>query len=343
MVQKSLTYETDNVTYDLEDSVVDGKKSEARRALAQHLGPLRRQGRRSHPREIAVRTNPINTSHGMQDILEITKLPSVDAILLPKVDHAETVRAVAEAIASRDGQRRLAWEAGRHDDPQQQHENHPGDYHYRPLTLMALIESARAVEDLGDICRAGACSGKDSHGDDGRPGTLSGIVFGAEDLARDLSAERTPSLAEFMYARSRMVTAARAYGVPSVVDLVCTQLSPPASQPSASPRRTSRLEDECENGRSMGFNGKQVIHPSQLETVHRVFGVPTDAAAWAVRVVVANSKAERDGLGAWVLEGQVVDAPVIRRARALVERARRVGYDVDAMMEASKDVRPDAE
>ncbi|KLU87459.1 citrate lyase subunit beta [Magnaporthiopsis poae ATCC 64411] len=288
MVQKSLTYETDNVTYDLEDSVVDGKKSEARRALAQHLGSLRREGR-SHPREIAVRTNPLTTPHGMQDILKITKLPSVDAILLPKVDHAETVQAVAEVIASCDGERRLVWEAGRQ---QQQHEN-PDDncnYYYRPLTLMALIESARAVEYLGDICRAGA--GSISKNGDVRPGTLSGIVFGAEDLARDLSAERTPSLAEFMYARSRMVTAARAHGVPGVVDLVCTQLDRQPTTPNSgagvtttTTTKTSKLEDECENGRSMGFNGKQVIHPSQLETVHRVFGVPREAAAWAVRVV----------------------------------------------------------
>ncbi|EJT81914.1 citrate lyase subunit beta [Gaeumannomyces tritici R3-111a-1] len=343
MIQKSLSYESDNVTYDLEDSVVDGRKSEARQALAQHLGSLRRhQG--GQPREIAVRTNPRATTHGMRDILEMTKLPAVDAILLPKVDGPETVRAAAEMIASCDVERRIAWEEARYQAQRQRQEpkvlgGGPG---YRPVTLMALIESARAVENLGDICRAGVVDDDD----DGRPGALSGIVFGAEDFARDLGAERTPSLGEFVYARSRMVTAARAHGVPSVVDLVCTQLDrappPPPDTATATATTRTRLEEECENGRSMGFNGKQVIHPSQLATVHRVFGVPAAAAAWAVRVVAASAVAEREGLGAWVLDGEVVDAPVVRRARALVERARRVGYDVDAMLEANEDVRPDA-
>lgn len=83
----------------------------------------------------------------------------------------------------------------------------------------------------------------------------------------------------------------------------------------------------------MGFNGKQCIHPGQVGVVEGVFGVGREEAIWAVRCLVADGKAREEGRGAWTLDGRMVDAPVVGRAEALVERARVCGVDVGGLWE----------
>ena len=112
-----------------------------------------------------------------------------------------------------------------------------------PLKIIALIESAEAIVNLNEICRASPY--------------LSGLIFAAEDFALDLSLTRTPSLTEFLYARSAIATAARAHSLPSTIDLVCTSLF-------VDPRGLKILEEECLQGKGLGFNGKQCIHPTQV-------------------------------------------------------------------------------
>ncbi|KAL5888616.1 hypothetical protein ACKVWC_003873 [Pyricularia oryzae] len=323
-IAKSFTLKSDNVTYDLEDSVSVASKDAALESLLRHLKSL--EGRPQFIREVAARVNPVQTAQGSRELTALAALPQVDAILLPKVDSSRDVLEAAQLVDTADVERRDAFATLR-----QKQTGHGSDSNasgnYRRISLIALVESARAVEDLREICTA--LHGRKS--DSGEPlAQLSGIVFGAEDFARDLSITRTPSLAEFQYARSKMVTAARAYGVPSIIDLVCTAYKEPA-----------RLEEECRNGRGMGFSGKQVIHPGQLETVNVLFGVSDAEAEWAVRIVVANAKAEAQGRGAWAMDNQMIDAPVIGRAQGLVERARLCGIDVDALMEMWKDQQPE--
>ncbi|TLS29622.1 hypothetical protein PpBr36_00419 [Pyricularia pennisetigena] len=326
-IAKSLTLKSDNVTYDLEDSVSLASKDAALESLLRHLKSL--DGRPQSIREVAARINPIHTAQGSRELTALAALPQVDAILLPKVDSSCDVVEAAQMVDMADVKRRDAFEVLRQRQTGRGGtvNSRPASGNYRRISLIALVESARAIEDLREICTA-------LHGRKSDSGELlaqlSGLVFGAEDFARDLSITRTPSLAEFQYARSRMVTAARAYDVPSIIDLVCTAYKEPA-----------RLEEECRNGRGMGFSGKQVIHPGQLETVHSLFGVADAEAEWAVRIFVANAKAEAQGRGAWAMDNQMIDAPVIGRARGLVERARLCGIDVDALMEKWKDQKPE--
>lgn len=68
----------------------------------------------------------------------------------------------------------------------------------------------------------------------------------------------------------------------------------------------------------MGFTGKQVIHPTQVEVVQRMFSPSESKVNWAVRILVANEKAVTDGRGAWTLDGKMIDAPVIKMAEKLV-------------------------
>jgi citrate lyase subunit beta-like protein len=167
------------------------------------------------------------------------------------------------------------------------------------------------LTDLNAICRASP--------------HLSGLIFAAEDFALDLSITRTPSLTEFLFARSAIVTAARAFELPSAIDLVCTQYK---GEPGI---RT--LEEECQGGKNLGFSGKQVIHPSQVEVVQRVYGPSEEEVEWAVRVVVADEKADKAGRGAWTLDGKMIDAPVSGKARSIVKKAKSAGWDVNKMRE----------
>lgn len=92
---------------------------------------------------------------------------------------------------------------------------------------------------------------------------LSGLVFAVEDFATDLSITRTPSLSEFLYARSVIVTACRAHGISSAIDLVSTKVKGAGDM--------AELKDECLAGRSLGFSGKQCIHPSQVRIAQNAF------------------------------------------------------------------------
>jgi citrate lyase subunit beta-like protein len=101
------------------------------------------------------------------------------------------------------------------------------------------------------------------------------------------------------------------------------------------------LEEECQNGKGMGFNGKQAIHPSQVEVCQRAFSPGEAELEWAVRVVIADEKAAEGGRGAWTLDGKMIDVPVVGKAKALVERARVCGVDVERVRERWKGQEPE--
>ncbi|KAI1259631.1 Pyruvate/Phosphoenolpyruvate kinase-like domain-containing protein [Xylariaceae sp. FL1019] len=298
MLTKSLRLASDNVTYDLEDSVTSGAKPRARSALRDHLTSL--QSRPSTIKELAVRINAVSTPYALDDLTSLAVLPQVDAIVIPKVNSASDLTFVTDAL------RHLA--PDRHSPSTT-----------NPVKLIALIESARAVTDLQSICAASSY--------------LSGLIFAAEDFALDMSLTRTPSLSEFLYARSAIATAARAASLPSTIDLVCTSYK--------GDEGLARLEEECQGGRAMGFNGKQCIHPSQVETVHRLFAPSEEEVEWAVRVVIADEKAANAGRGAWTLDGAMIDAPVVGKAKTIVSKAENCDMNVGKLQQKWKDQEPE--
>ncbi|KAG5941632.1 hypothetical protein E4U53_007386 [Claviceps sorghi] len=298
MLAKSLGLTSDNITYDLEDSVTPSLKETARHQLRQHMSSL--QTRPSSISELAVRVNAVSTPHAVHDVTALAPEPRVDALVVPKVESAADLTFVTHLL------RHVAPERHAHDSP-------------NPIKLIALIESARAVMDLASICRASPF--------------LSGLIFAAEDFALDLSITRTPSLNEFLYARSAIVTAARAAGLPSAIDLVCTSYR--------GEHALQRLRDECIGGRSMGFNGKQCIHPNQVDLVQSLFDPDRHELEWSIRVVIADEKAASSGRGAWTLDGKMIDAPVVGKARAVVAKAEKCGFDVASLHSKWKSQEPE--
>lgn len=295
-LEKSRTIQAiDSICYDLEDSVTPSQKGPSRQNILEILNRPRVPG----IHEQAVRINSIDSSYALDDLSTILRGKNLDCIVIPKVEASKHLHFVTDML--------------KHVVP----ERHTGEAR-NPIKLIALVESAKSVMDLSEICKATPY--------------LSGLTFAAEDFAMDLSITRTPDLHEFMYARSAIVTAARAHGLPSALDLVSTTFRGEEG------RRV--LREESENGKRFGFNGKQCIHPDQVEVVQEVFSPSRQETEWAVRVVLCDRKADEQGRGAWTLDGKMIDVPVVGKAKAIVAKAEVCGFDVQALMEKFKDEEP---
>ncbi|KAF1944144.1 beta subunit of citrate lyase [Clathrospora elynae] len=300
MLEKSFAMTADNVTYDLEDSVAPHMKAEARSNLRDILN----RQRPKNIKEMCVRINSVDTGLALEDLTEVLKGEYLDAIMVPKCESAADLHFITDVI--------------RHLRP----DRHPGagkQGEKEPIRIIALIESAKAIQNLGEICKASPY--------------ISGLVFAAEDFAKDMSLTRTPSLTEFLYARSAIATAARAFELPSTIDLVCTSYKGDAG--------LKTLEEECLNGKGMGFNGKQCIHPSQVAVCHKAFSPGEKEVEWAARIVIADEKASKAGRGAWTLDGSMIDAPVVKKAHAILKHAQVCEIDVNSVRGKWKDQEPE--
>ena len=166
------------------------------------------------------------------------------------------------------------------------------------LALIPTIESAVGVLNCEEICRAST--------------RLVAVTLGADDYTADLGTHRTREGRELDYARQVMVVCARA------VDIVALDT------PFADFRDEEGLIRETEWVRSLGFKGKYLIHPGQVEPVNRIFRPTVEEVAYARKVSAAFDEALAQGLGAVQVEGRMVDAPVAKRARRLLELAQAI-------------------
>ncbi|KAF2203729.1 beta subunit of citrate lyase [Delitschia confertaspora ATCC 74209] len=306
MLEKSRSMRVDTVAYDLEDSVTLGKKAEAR----QNLKELLQQPKPDGIKELCVRINSVDSGLALQDLQEVLQAPSLDAIMLPKCQSASDLHFITDVIQHLSPDRHSMGTPSTSSSFYSSSSSSSSSSR-PPLRIIALIESAKAIQNLPQITAASPY--------------LSGLVFAAEDFAKDMSLTRTPSLTEFLYARSAIATAARAAELSSTIDLVCTAYK--------GSEGLKTLEEECLNGKGLGFNGKQCIHPSQIEVCQRAFSPGEQELQWAVRVLVADEKADRAGRGAWTLDGKMIDKPVVGKAMEVVKRAEVCEMDVEALRE----------
>ncbi|RAO68578.1 uncharacterized protein BHQ10_004590 [Talaromyces amestolkiae] len=291
-LDKSRSLAADCVAYDLEDSVTPHKKAEARQLVRRAID----EPAPSQIRERAVRINSVDSGLALADLTEVLQSPNLTTLVVPKVNSASDLTFINDVITHTLKEERKV-----------------------PISILALIESAKSITNLNEICRATPL--------------LQGLIFAAEDFALDLSLTRSPSLTEFLFARSAIVTAARAHDLPSTIDLVCTGYKSESAK--------QLLEEESRGGKRLGFNGKQCIHPTQVETVQRVFSPEADEVEWAIRVVIADAKAAEAGKGAWTLDGKMIDVPVAEKAKSIVRRAEACGLDVGELREQWKGQEPE--
>ena len=161
--------------------------------------------------------------------------------------------------------------------------------------IMAAIESALGVVNAYAIATASP--------------RMMGIALGAEDYSANLKTQRTPSGEELRLARETIVVAARAAGI-DALDTVYSNLND-----------METFQKEVEFIKTLGFDGKSIINPRQIEVVNKVFA-PTEKAIEKARIIIAAIKeAERRGSGVISVNGKMVDKPVVIRAQRTIDLA----------------------
>jgi citrate lyase subunit beta/citryl-CoA lyase len=163
------------------------------------------------------------------------------------------------------------------------------------IKLVLWIETAMAIVQCYDICSA-------------LP-RLVGVAFGAEDLTTDMGIERVEDDSEVAVPRSIMCLAARAADILAL------------DTPYFGFRDPEGLKRNALASKKIGFKGKFAIHPAQIDLINETFSPSAAEIDHARRVVAAFEEAERAGRGSTSLDGKVVDVPVVKRARALLEVA----------------------
>jgi citrate lyase subunit beta-like protein len=85
------------------------------------------------------------------------------------------------------------------------------------------------------------------------------------------------------------------------------------------------LRREAEQGAGFGFSGKQVIHPNQVSVVQEAFTPSEEAIAYAKRIVESFESSQKEGKGAYALDGKMIDMPLLKNAQKVLDRARAAG------------------
>ncbi|MBN9478846.1 MAG: CoA ester lyase [Bordetella sp.] len=160
------------------------------------------------------------------------------------------------------------------------------------VDLWAMVETPRALVDLGAIA--------------GADGALSGLMLGVNDLAKDLKTGAAPNREPLKPWLAAVVAHARANGL-TVIDGVFNRI-----------RDEAGFASECAQGRLYGFDGKSLIHPSQIEGANAAFGPSPDEIEWARKVVAAFAAPEAAGLGVIRVEGEMVERLHLHAAETLL-------------------------
>lgn len=161
--------------------------------------------------------------------------------------------------------------------------------------LLAAIESAQGVNNAVEIAHSSK--------------RLIGIALGAEDYVRDLKTNRSPDGIELLFARCSILQAARSAGL-MAFDTVYSDANNEAG-----------FLKEAEQIKQLGFDGKSLINPRQIDLIHNVFAPTQDEVDYALAVIHAAEEAKEKGLGVVSLKGKMVDNPIIERARWTLQRA----------------------
>ena len=228
---------------------------------------------------------------GLADLDEVVP-ESPDLILIPKTEHAEQVTEVEQRIA------RVQSRCGVH----------------REIWLLPILETALGIENAWEIATAS-------------PHNVA-LTIGLEDYTADLGVAKTGLGAESLYARTRLVNAARAAGL-QANDSVYGDVGD-----------LEGLAAWARNARALGFEGMGCVHPSQVAVIHEAFTPARAEIERALCIVAAYEEAQARGLGVVSLGSKMIDAPVVQRALKLVQRAEHMGVITPEMRAAAAAEKP---
>jgi citrate lyase subunit beta/citryl-CoA lyase len=228
---------------------------------------------------ITVRVNGADTPWFERDLQEI--IPSGPfAVRIPKCHSSEDITLADEIISKIES---------KHNMP-------PGS-----VRIHAMIETAHGIEHSYEIASASE--------------RVDALTLGGQDLTADMGVQKTREGVELLYARGRIVMAAKAASR-LAFDTVWTDIED-----------TDGLKNESELAVQMGFNGKAAIHPSQIGIINDAYRPNLRELQRAFRIMEAAEQAEREGKGVISVDGRMVDAPIVKRAYALIELGRLYGIN----------------
>jgi citrate lyase subunit beta/citryl-CoA lyase len=241
------------------------------------------------PRIVAVRVNGTDTEWCYRDLVEVIEGAGdrLDVVILPKAESAADVTFLDRLLGQIE--RARGWQVGR-------------------IGIEVLIESASGLQRVDEIAEA-------SH-------RLAGLIFGPGDLSASLGMGQltigTPETAYqgdvWHYAFMRLLVAARANHLLAIDGPYAAFGDPEGLELSA--RRTAAL----------GFDGKWVIHPTQIETVNRLYSPDPETFARAEGILNAYRQAtESEGKGAVRYQGEMIDEATRKMAEAVARRGRLLG------------------
>jgi malyl-CoA/(S)-citramalyl-CoA lyase len=281
----------DVINLDLEDSVAPDDKAEARRNIVQAIGNIDWGAK-----HLSVRINGLDTPYWYRDVIDLLEQagPRLDQIMIPKVGCAADVYAVdalvtaAEAAAGRD----------------------------RPIALEVIIESAAGLCHVEEIAAASP--------------RLQAMSLGAADFAASMGMQTTGigGTQEHYY---MLHEGQRHWGDPwhwaqaAIVAACRTHGLLPVDGPFGDFGDDEGFRAQARRAATLGMVGKWAIHPKQVALANAVF-TPSEAAVTEAReILAAMEAAKRDGQGAAVYRGRLVDLASIRQAEVVVRQAEMIG------------------
>jgi citrate lyase subunit beta/citryl-CoA lyase len=281
MIQHGASSDADEVFLDLEDSVAPLQKDQARLNVIEGLNTLDWKGKVT-----AVRINNVYTQWCYRDIVEVVKgaWEKLDVLIIPKVLRAADVQFVDLLLGQLEQELSLQKKIG----------------------LECLIEQAEAMEYVREIALSTP--------------RLEAIIFGAADYTASLGIPVTSSSRineDFPYpghrwnfALSRMAVAARTAGI-QVIDGPFAGFKGEALE---------KYQQQAEWAAGLGCDGKWAIHPVQVTVAQKAFTPPDNVVARATKVIEAYEKAEKEGIGAISVDGDMVDAASYKIAKGVLMR-----------------------
>jgi citrate lyase subunit beta/citryl-CoA lyase len=213
---------------------------------------------------------------GLEDLEEIIP-QSPDVVLIPKTEKPEQVIEATQRIQQIKTKHNLS----------------------RDLWVMPILESALGIENAYKIASVSS--------------QVVALTIGLEDYTADLGVVKTATGAESLYARERLVNAARAAGV-QANDSVFGDVGD-----------MEGLRQWGLNSRALGFEGMGCVHPLQIPVIHQAFAPQQSEIDKALKIVAAFNEAQQKGLAVVSLGSKMIDPPVVQRALKLVARAQAMG------------------
>jgi len=265
-LEKARSLPADGLILDLEDAVAPDMKVTARDQVVSAV-KAGGYGRR----EVMIRTNGLNTPWGYDDLVAAAAV-CPDAVLLPKVESAETVRQAESVLVS--------------------HGASPD------LAIWCMMETPRAMLHAEEIADASP--------------RLGGLVMGTSDLAKDLQAQHTAMRLPLITALGLCLLAARAARL-TILDGVYLDLNDHEG-----------FVDSCRQGAELGFDGKTLIHPKQLEAANEVFAPSEEELRLSRRIIEAYAEAEAQGKGVVVVDGKLIERLHVDHAERVVALAEAI-------------------